>query len=108
MQSGDFTRKIIIGKMQVTTNENGFQENNFVGIINTWSQINGISNREFYSSNTTDAESILNFKIRYRKNINESMQIFYNNKFYNITGIDDYMEQHQFLTLRARVVEQSG
>lgn len=107
MQSGDFNRKIIIGNTQITTNDNGFQEKTFVTVINTWAKINGISNNEFYVNRSTEMEDVLNFTIRYRKNINVSMQILYKDNYYNILGIDDYMEKHQYLTLRARVVKQS-
>lgn len=107
MQSGDLNRRIIIGNTVVTTNDNAFESENFVEFCGAWAKINGLSNREFYTNKTTEQEDILNFTIRYRKNLDESMQIQYNNKAYEITGIDDYMEQHQFLTLRGRRVVQS-
>lgn len=107
MNPGELNKHILIGKTKLIDTENGFKEKEFDtdNAIKVWSKVNGVSNKEFYSSNSTNLEDILNFTIRYRKDIDSTMQVKYNDKIYDIQGIDDFMEKHEFLTLRSRRVK---
>jgi SPP1 family predicted phage head-tail adaptor len=103
---GELNKRIQIGKTKVTVT-NGMSKKSFdtVNAIGTWSKVNGISNAEFYADNSTNSKVILNFTIRYRANVDDTMIISYNKKYYEINGIDDFMEQHIFLVIRAQEVK---
>lgn len=105
MDSGDLNKRIKIGNTIVTVT-NGMSKKSFdtANAINSWSKVNGLSDDEFYADNTTNVKNILNFTIRYRI-IDDTMLVLYKGKTFEINGIDDYMEQHIFLVIRAQEVK---
>jgi SPP1 family predicted phage head-tail adaptor len=110
MQSGELNKRILIGNTIEGQTPNGYPttELDESTAIKVWAKIMGISNKQFYADNTENMEGILNFKIRYRPNFDTSMKVKYNNVIYDIIDTDDYLQQHRFLILRARMVRNNG
>ncbi|URZ06771.1 phage head closure protein [Clostridium felsineum] len=105
VDTGNLNKRITIGRTKIITNK-GMQIKQFDSstAIITWASVNGVGDNIFLADNNENNKNILNFIIRYRKNIEQQMLIKYKNDYYEIQGIDDYMEQHMFITLRTKRV----
>lgn len=103
--SGMLNKRISIAPAKFII-ENGIQNKSFDvdNSINTWACINNVSDNVFWADNNENNTSIINFTIRFRKNIALQMLIKYKNNYYEVQDIDDYMEQHIFITLRTKLV----
>lgn len=105
VDTGNLDKRITIGRSKIITNK-GMQIKQFDSstAISTWASVNGVGDAMFWADNNENNRNILNFIIRYRKNIEQQMLVKYKNEYYEIQGIDDYMEQHTFITLRTKKV----
>lgn len=106
VDTGDLNKRISIAPKKMVKSTGGIQTKSFdtENAINTWSCINNVSDNVFWGDNNENNTSIMNFTIRYRKNISQQMLVKYKNNYYEIVDIDDYMEQHIFITLRTKLV----
>jgi SPP1 family predicted phage head-tail adaptor len=70
-----------------------------------WASVNCIGGREYYAAVQYQAENDMIFKVRYCSKLADikpiTTRILYNNKIYDIKHVDDYMEQHRELVIRA-------
>lgn len=77
----------------------------FVPLIKCRAKINGAGGREYYSASTINSENDLTFEIRYCKSLSklkpQTTQIVYNGDVYDVKQIDDYMQSHEYLKIRA-------
>lgn len=71
-----------------------------------WAEVNCTGGREYYAAAQVNAENDMVFKIRYSHKLDglqaQDIRIIYKGLTYDVKHIDDYMEQHQELVLRAR------
>lgn len=77
-----------------------------------WASVNCVGGREYYRAAQSNSQNDMIFKIRYSKAISEydtsEIRIVYNGKIYNIKHIDDYMQQHRELVIRADEINGRG
>lgn len=86
-------KKITILEYKEYVNDNGVEIENYEpveGMSNIWAYYRHVSGNEFFAAHTTNTKVEVVFEINYRKGIDETMVILYNNCKYYITQIDDF------------------
>ena len=78
-------------------------------VMKCFARINGGAGKEGSGDGRFFYEKEKTFKVRYCKALAElnsmTMRITYQDKAYDVTDIDDYMERHEFLTFRGKLRE---
>lgn len=107
-----YTKKIEIQALTERYDEIGQSISEWETIFRPWSSVNSIGGKEYYKAAQTNSQNDMIFKIRYTKKISgyktSEIRIVYNSKIYNIKHIDDYMEQHRELVIRAEEINGRG
>ena len=102
-----YNRKITIQSLAYAPDGIGQQVGTWSNLITVWAAVNCIGGKEYYAAAQSNSENDMIFKIRYCAAIANitptNARIVYDGKTYNIKHIDDYMQQHRDLTIRAAV-----
>lgn len=102
---GDLRHRIKIGYSENTINGNGYPEAKDVVICTAWAAAYDAGNQNFRAADVVNAESVVNFTIRYRKDIKPGMWIDFQDKRWWITTLGEYAFTKQYLGLKASVQE---
>ncbi len=86
-QSGQLDRRIAIQSFTESTDDFGEVILSFTTLANVWAKVVEKSGNEGEDGNQMVATQKVEFFIRYRSDINEQMQIVYENKTYTIEAI---------------------
>lgn len=108
MNPGNLRHRITLQKLTTTTNENGFEIEEWLDIKTVWASITNLHGREYYEAAAVQAEQTVKFTIRYLKGLDTSMRILFRDKQYNITAIDNIKYENRFIEIKALEVEKSG
>jgi len=76
--------------------------------VTVWAKVEYLKGREFWEAKAVNAETIVRFIIRYRKNISNDMRVFYDNKFYDITSVMLLDNTRKWLVVLGSEVVNSG
>ena len=104
MSSQKMDKKISILNITTGTDDSGFPIETEVPIPggeNIWAYYRQASANEFYGAATTNYKVEAIFRIRWRKNIDNTMTILFRGKKYGITRIDDFEGNKQDITIYA-------
>lgn len=103
-----YNKKIEIQHFSETIDVIGQRIQSWNTLFKPWASVNGVGGREYYKAAQTNSENDMIFKIRYSNKLNNCLtseiRILYNGKTYDIKHIDDYMQQHRELVIRASEV----
>jgi SPP1 family predicted phage head-tail adaptor len=108
MNPGELRHRITFQKLTTTTNENGFEIEEWTDVKTVWASITNLHGREYYEAAAVQAEQTVKFTIRYLKDLDTSMRILFRNKQYNITSIDNIKYENRFIEIKALEVDKSG
>ncbi len=108
MNPGDLRHRITFQKLTTTTNENGFEIEEWLDIKTVWASITNLHGREYYEAAAVQAEQTVKFTIRYLKGLDTSMRILFRDRQYNITAIDNIRYENRFIEIKALEVDNSG
>lgn len=108
MEIGELRHRIALQKFSVTTNENGFEVEDWIDIKIVWASISNLYGKEYFEAAATQSEKTVKFTIRFIAGIDESMRIMFKGKIYKIIFIDNIKYQNKFLQIKALEVESSG
>ena len=86
-QSGQLDRRITIQSFNESTDDFGEVILSFTTLANVWAKVEEKSGSEGEDGNQMVATRKVDFFIRYRSDINEQMQVVYNNETYTIEAI---------------------
>lgn len=89
MNPGELNTKITVQQYQTTTDDEGFQTQQWVDFKKLWSKKTGLSGRIFYAAAAVQSEQDVIFMIRYCKDIKENMRIVEGDNIYDIKAIVD-------------------
>ena len=111
--TGDFNKRIILQSFIAKTDDDiGNHSSEWKDFYKCWASVNCVGGREYYRAAQSNSQNDMIFKIRYSKAISEydtsEIRIVYNGKIYNIKHIDDYMQQHRELVIRADEINGRG
>ena len=105
---GKLDKRITIQKFSTYQNENGFDVEDWQDYKTIWASINNLWGKEFYAAKAVNAENTVEFVVRYSRdlaNINtKEYRIFWNNRTFNITFVDNIQYQNKWLKIKANEV----
>lgn len=72
-----------------------------VRLGDVWAKVSALHGQEYYTAVTVKLEKQLSFIIRYRDDIDEETNIWFEGRGYDIGFIDDVKYGHEFMELKA-------
>ena len=108
MNPGELRHRITFQKLTTTTNENGFEIEEWTDVKTVWASITNLHGREYYEAAAVQAENTVKFTVRYIKDLDTSMRILFKDKEYNITSIDNIKYENKLMEIKAMGVDLSG
>ena len=108
MNPGELNKRITFQRLTITTNENGFEVEEWEDFKTVWAAVTNLHGREYFEAATVQRENTVKFTIRYTKDINTSMRILFQGKQYNITSIDNIKYKNVYMEIKALEVDKSG
>ena len=70
-----------------------------------WAESRYLRGRNFYAARAANVKTDVEWKIRYRTDLDQTMRIKFNDKFYNIEGILPLDNNRMFLIIKAYEVK---
>lgn len=104
-QPGDLRHRITIGYTVNNINQYGYPEGTDVTICTVWASIVDAGNQHYRSADVINAESVLNFTIRWRSDVKPGMWVLWDGKKYNISTLGEYEFKHTYLGIKASISE---
>lgn len=108
MTIGDLRHRIMLRKFITVVNENGFEEEAWQDYKTVWASVSNLSGREYYQAAAIQAEKTVKFLIRHIIDVDTDKRIFFNDKQYNITSIDNMKYANKYIEIKALEVDSSG
>ncbi|MBQ8297350.1 MAG: phage head closure protein [Ruminococcus sp.] len=103
-----YTHKIEIQRLTKTTDEILQHIPVWETIFRPWAYVNCVGGKEYYKAAQTNSQHDMIFKIRYSRKVSgyltSEIRILYDGGIYDVKHIDDYMQQHRELVIRAERV----
>ena len=100
---GDLRERITIGVRDNIINENGFPEAQDRVICTVWASVMDAGNQNFRAADTMNSETVLNFTIRYRADIQPGMWIEFRGMRWIINTLGEYEFKRRYLGLKASI-----
>lgn len=104
MNIGKLNRRIDILKYDVTRDEYGGEQKEWVLQKTLWASIQPVSGTEYFKAQQVEAQNITTIIIRYRTDITVLNRIKYKDKIYEIIGVSDNFTNHNMLTLNCKEI----
>lgn len=73
-----------------------------VKLGDVWAKVSSLHGQEYYTAVTVKLEKQLSFIIRYRPDVDEDTNIWFEGRGYDIGFIDDVKYGHEFMELKAK------
>lgn len=103
--SGHLTEKLGFYRVVETQSESGFKQNTEVFMFDVRAE--RLKNKETYLVEADELfhSTFLTFRIRYRKEIEETNIVVYENQRYRIISLDKYTEENQLTIIIEKINE---
>jgi len=108
MHIGDLRHRITIRKILPVINENGFESEEPEEFRTVWAAVTNLHGKEYFEAKAVQAENTVKFTIRFLAGIDQTMQILFQGKSYNITAIDNIKYRNKYIEIQAMEVESDG
>jgi len=108
MAIGELRHRITIQRIDITINENGYEIETPVVVKTVWAKVSSLHGSEFFAAKAVQAENTLKFTIRYISGLDQTMQILFQEKIYNITTIDNIKYENKYIEIQAKEVGSIG
>ncbi len=102
---GELKQRIVIGYTQNEINENGYPAPEDVVLCRVWAAAEDAGNQHYRSADLMNAEAVINFIIRFRKDVKPGMWVKFNGEKYNITTLGQYDFDSSYLGLKATLAK---
>ena len=102
---GMLRHEIEIGRMEHIVSENGYPIENDVMLFKTRAYVEEGGNQHFRGSDANNAETVLNFIIRYRDGITEAMYVMYEGQKWTIQLVGEIDFKKRYLGIKGSVVK---
>lgn len=102
---GDLRHRIQIGYTENTVNENGYPEEKDVILCKVWASAIDAGNQHYRAADVMNTEAVINFTIRYRKDVKPGMWVKFNGKKWIISTLGEYSFKRTYLCLKASLAE---
>lgn len=103
--SGDLTETLTFYKIVEVQSESGYKHSTEQFLLTTRAQ--RLKNKENYVVNADELfhASELTFRLRYRKEIEDTNIVVYKDERYRITSLDEYPQENQLTIILAKINE---
>ncbi len=101
MKIGAMRHRIELIQTTKGVNENGFETDIDTVYKKVWSAISNLHGSEFFSAAQVNAENTVKFTIRYLPGVTSDMKINFQDKYYEITAIDNIKYQNDYMEIKA-------
>lgn len=108
MKAEELKHRITLQLFTTVVNENGFEVETWLDFKTLWAAVTNLHGREYFAAAAVKAENTIKFTIRYTEGIDESMQILFKGKQYNISSVDNIKYANKFIEIKAMEVDNSG
>jgi len=108
MTIGEMRHRITIQRVTISTNDNGYEVETPEVIKEVWAKVSNLHGKEFFEAKAVQAENTVKFTIRYISGFDQSMQILFQGKTYNITAIDNIKYRNEYIEIQAKEVDSNG
>ncbi len=102
---GDLRHKVEIGYTENTVNENGYPEAKDVVVCRVWASATDAGNQHYRAADVMNTEAVVNFTIRYRRDIQPGMWVLFEGKKWIISTLGQYQFKRAYLGLKASLAE---
>lgn len=100
INAGDLNSRIMIQKK--VEPDGPFQPlDEYEDYISLWSEARFLRGRNFYAARAANIKTDVEFIIRYREDLDETMKVVHNGKNYEIEGITPLDSQNAFMMIKA-------
>jgi SPP1 family predicted phage head-tail adaptor len=108
MTIGEMRHRITIQKVTISMNENGYEIEIPELVKEVWAKVSNLHGKEFFEAKAVQAENTVKFTIRYISGLDQTMQIHFQGKTYNITSIDNIKYRNDYIEIQAKEVDSNG
>jgi len=108
MTIGEMRHRITIQRIAITTNENGYEVESPEVVKEIWAKVTNLHGKEFFAAKAVQSENTVKFTFRYISGIDQTMQIMFQDKVYNITSIDNIKYRNEYIEIQAKEVDSIG
>ena len=108
MSIGKMRHRITFQRITPAINENGFESGLPQEYKAVWAAVSNLSGREFFAAAQVNAENTVKFTIRYLAGLDQTMQIIFDGKPYNIIAIDNLKYKNKYMEIKAVEVASDG
>ncbi|MBW8382217.1 MAG: phage head closure protein [Youngiibacter sp.] len=108
MTIGEMRHRIKIQRIAITTNENGYEVESHEVVKTVWAKVSNLHGKEFFAAKAVQSDNTVKFTIRYISGLDQSMQILFQEKIYNITSIDNIRYRNEYIEIQAKEVDSIG
>jgi len=107
--AGKFNHKIKIQEYTSTVNDNGFNVETWVDILNPYAKIENTNGSRFFGASTTDVKKTTRFIIRYnsilKTKYEAKLQIMYGNRAFLVQYINNIDESNMYYEIMAEAID---
>ncbi|MGE5417479.1 MAG: phage head closure protein [Acidobacteriota bacterium] len=100
--------RITLLKVTSTVNENGFEVELLQDYKTVWAAVSNLYGKEYFAAKAVQSENTVKFIIRYLVELDQTMQIRFQGKVYNITSIDNIKYRNRYMEIQAVEVDAGG
>lgn len=97
----ELRHRITFQKVTYSLNENGFEEKQVEPVKTVWASVSDLKAREYFAAKAVQEENTVTFTIRYTEGIDQKLQILFQDKAYNIIGVDHMAYRKRYLEIKA-------
>ena len=108
MSIGELRHRITIQRVAITTNENGYEVESPELVKEVWAKISNLHGSELFAAKMVQADNTVKFTFRYISGLDQTMQIIFQDKVYNITSIDNIKYRNEYIEIQAKEVDSIG
>lgn len=101
---GDLDRKVVLLEYSTGKDKSGAPLTTFSELATVWAMINYRSSKEEEILNKETGVTMVDFYIRYRRDIDTKNKIQYDNRTYDILGVEE-VKRKQLLKIKTQQVE---
>ena len=102
---GDLRHLVEIGYTANRINENGYPTPTDVVLCKVWASATDAGNQHFRSADVMNTEAVINFTIRYRKDVKPGMWVRFQGEKWNISTLGEYSFAKTYLGLKASLAK---
>ena len=102
---GDLCHLVEIGYTENAINVNGYPEPKDVVLCRVWASAIDAGNQHYRAADVMNTEQVINFTIRYRKDVKPGMWVKFQDEKWIISTLGEYSFKKTYLGLKASIAK---